>query len=104
VKPGVIVIEELGDPEETVRKLRGILRKSDWIEYSGQEIWVLLEPPENVVPESLIRRIKEVLPEIRGGGTMGCARGRDNAIEWMNRAREILRGGDSLHIQVEEDC
>ncbi|NCF99898.1 MAG: hypothetical protein GWP39_10370 [Planctomycetia bacterium] len=104
VKPGVIVIEELGDPEETVRKLRGILRKSDWIEYSGQEIWVLLEPPENVVPESLIRRIKEVLPEIRGGGTMGCARGRDNAIECMNRAREILRGGDSLHIQVEEDC
>jgi hypothetical protein len=88
--------------QQLLAGLSGVLRGSDWLEVAGEQVWILLDQPEQGAASSLTQRLSEALPGLRGAGTIRVSTG-IQARECMDRVTQLMRTNDQLHIE-EESC
>ena len=96
--PGVLLLEAPGGSRELVASVSGLLRGSDWLEVSGERVWILLDQSEEGAASSLTQRLTEAVPGLRGAGTIRVSTG-VLARECMERVSELMRTSDQLHIE-----
>ncbi|NRA74650.1 MAG: hypothetical protein HRU16_01805 [Planctomycetes bacterium] len=98
--PGVLLLEFPGGSQQLLAGLSGVLRGSDWLEVTGEQVWILLDQPEQGAASSLTQRLSEALPGLRGAGTIRVSTG-IQARECMDRVTQLMRTNDQLHIEEE---